>query len=374
MTRLGHTHFVQSLEPLEGGGLGGAARQLHAALLAAGSESRLVSTRSPAFSQSWPDVDQFVRSGPTKAFFARGLRPLARRLCRDKNGGMVVHGHGFYVFPNAVFGACARRAGVPLVYHPHGMFEPWILGRSRGKKRLAHWLFEDANFKSARLWRALTAKEADQIRGQGLSAPIVVLPNGIDLDEFQPAGRKVETGERTLLFLGRLHPKKGIELLLSAWAQLEQARKGWVLCLAGPDEGGYAGKIKALIERAGLGSSVSLPGTLVGKQKLEALQSADGFVLTSFSEGLPMAVLESMACGVPVLISHECNLPEVVEAGAGWACGAEIDAVRSALRELLAAGDAERLQRGAAGRKLVESRFKWSVIADELNRACVPLL
>lgn len=368
-----HIHFVQSLEPLEGGGLGGAARQLHAALGAAGFESGLVSTRNQAFSQTWPGVDQFVRSGPTKAFFASGLQVHADRLCANSPGGAVVHGHGFYVFPNAVFGASARRAGAPLVYHPHGMFEPWIVGRSRWKKRLAHWLFEDANFRSARLWRALTSKEADQIRGQGISAPVVVLPNGIDLGEFRLAERKVETAERTLLFLGRLHPKKGIELLLSAWAQIEQARKGWKLCLAGPDEGGYAAKIRAMIELEGLSSSVSLPGTLVGKQKLEVLQSADGFVLTSFSEGLPMAVLESMACGVPVLISHECNLPDVAEVGAGWTCAAEIDAVKSALRELLAAGEAERRQRGAAGRRLVEARFRWPVIAEELNRACLPL-
>ena len=114
--------------------------------------SMLLSTRAADFYRTWPDVIQGVRKGPGKMFYAPELKRLAAEAVEEAEW---FHGHGLYVWTNMWLGGEARKRGKPLVYHPHGFFDPWILRRSRGKKRLAHWLFEDKNIARVRWWRAL---------------------------------------------------------------------------------------------------------------------------------------------------------------------------------------------------------------------------
>ncbi len=320
---------------------------------------------------------EFPRLGPDSWYFAPAMNREARRLVRESD---VVHGHGLYVGPNFFFGREARRQKKPLVYHVHGFFEPWILSRSRWKKRLVHWLFEDVNFRQVRLWRALTAKEAGQIRACGITRPVVVAPNGIDVGQFPkpvcleasietPWVNRLEKTARRLLFLGRIHPKKGLDLLLPAWASLREGRD-WQLVIAGPDEQGYLANIQKLAGKTDWPKQIIFTGPVVGTVKNSLLHSADVFVLPSYSEGFPVSVLEAMACGVPVLATKASNFPDIVSAEAGWECEANLDSVRDGLSQALTASDEERRQRGANGRRLVERRYNWPSIVSELLSAC----
>jgi poly(glycerol-phosphate) alpha-glucosyltransferase len=372
-----HLQFSQSLEPLEGGGLGSSAVALHRQLRAAGVDSVLCSTCGKTPEKRAEATLEFPRLGPAPFYFAPGMAREARRLVRECD---VIHGHGLYVGPNFLLGREARKQNKPLVYHTHGFFEPWILNRSRWKKRLAHWLFEDANFRHVRLWRALTSKEADQIRACGIGKPIVVAPNGIDVREFPspiPPGAPIRTPwagslekkGRRLLFLGRIHPKKGLDLLLPAWASLP-GKRDWELIIAGPDEQGFLGALRDLARNFGLERSVTFTGPVTGPVKNSLLHSADVFVLPSYSEGFPMSVLEAMACGVPVLATTASNFPDITSAEAGWECEANLGSVREGLDKALNAPDDERWQRGTNGRRLVEHRYNWSSIVSELLAAC----
>jgi glycosyltransferase involved in cell wall biosynthesis len=372
-----HLHFTQSLEPLQGGGLGRAALDLHLQLLQDGFASKLISTRSANFDPVWPATDQYVRQGPPMLYYARHLRTGSAQSIAQAD---VIHGHGFYVYPNWAIGGLARGYHKPLVYHPHGMFDPWILGRSRWKKRPVHFLFENRNMRECRLWRALTNKEADQIRGLGFKAPIVVAPNGVRLEDYDvvpPPGTPPQLklpervrNKRCLAFMARLHPKKGLSLLLPAWAGLAERHKDWELVIAGPDEGGYLATVKSLIRELGLESSTTLTGTVTGGAKLELLRMADLFILPSFSEGLPVTVLEAMACRVPVIATLESNLPELETEGGGWLCHAEVDSVQWTLSRALAASETERKSRGQTARALVERRYTWPAIAATIRDGC----
>jgi glycosyltransferase involved in cell wall biosynthesis len=287
-----------------------------------------------------------------------------------------MHGHGFYVAPNWILGCEARLQSKPLVYHPHGMFEPWILSRSRWKKRIAHWLFEDANFEHAGLWRALTSKEADQIRGLGIAAPIIVCPNGIRLQTFEgiPALRTATAAAKTrrsLLFLARLHPKKGLDLLLRAWCSIPQAdRAGWRMVIAGPDELNHRAEIESLAATLGVENELVFTGEVSGDAKVRCLAEADAFVLPSRSEGFSVAILEAMACRLPVLATTACNFPELGTEGGGWCVDPSVEGIAGGLRGLFAADEAELTQRGNQGRALVERRYTWPEIARTLDEAC----
>ena len=387
-----HLHFVQSLEPLQGAGLGQAALSLHLAMRgetkrprdektkrllpsALNSElhapssqlpaprSMLLSTRAEDFDRTWPDVIQGVRKGPGKMFYAPELKRLAAEAVEQAEW---FHGHGLYVWTNMWLGGEARKRGKPLVYHPHGFFDPWILRRSPGKKRLAHWLFEDKNIAHVRWWRALSNKEAEQIRAVvGDRAVVHVIPNGVDLDEVdslqfsngsgegaQPQTKRLRDEEtpawvlrkrpKRLLFLSRIHAKKGLDLLVPAWGRLTKEFPDWELLIVGPDEGGYQATVEKMIAESGCGETCWIHPAVSGAEKHALLRAADLFVLPSYSEGFPMAVLEAAAHRIPVVQTDECNFPELTAAGGAWECRPERDAVENTLRKALTAEDAER--------------------------------
>jgi glycosyltransferase involved in cell wall biosynthesis len=310
-------------------------------------------------------------------YFARALRVGSAHHVAEAD---VIHGHGFYVYPNWAIGSLARRHRKPLVYHPHGMFDPWILNRSRWKKRPVHFLFENRNMHECRLWRALTSKEADQVRQQGFTAPIVVAPNGVRLEDYdaKPTADNLNNlslperarAKKRLVFMARLHPKKGLHLLLAAWSKLKDRHKDWELIIAGPNEGGYLATVKGLIQEQGLESSTTLTGTVTGGAKLELLQKADVFILPSLSEGLPVSVLEAMACHVPVIATRESNIPELETEGGGWLCDACVESIQRALSLALRLSETEKKSRGQTARALVERRYTWPRIAATIRDAC----
>lgn len=374
-----HLHFVQSLEPLQGAGLGQAALSLHLALSRLRSTSSiLVSTRSPRFTSQWPGVIQGVRSGPTKLFYAPELKALVRESIENVDW---FHGHGLYVWTNYWLGGEARRRAKPLVYHPHGFFDPWILRRSKRLKQVAHWLFEDRNIDHVCWWRALSGKEADQIRTViGPKARVQIIPNGIDLDEinhgmnisFNPELHPwaIRKKPKRVLFLSRIHPKKGLDLLVSVWARLAIEFSDWELLITGPDEGGYQAVVERMIRASKLKNSCWIHPPVTGAEKHALFRTADVFVLPSYSEGFPMAVLEAAAHAVPVVQTNECNFPELTAVGAAWQCQPERDDLELALRSALATDDSERRERGQAGRTLVIQNYAWQSVAKMLADAC----
>ena len=360
----------------------------------------LLATRAADFDRTWPDVIQGVRKGSAKAYYAPELKRLAAEAVEQAEW---FHGHGLYVWTNMWLGGEARKRGKPLVYHPHGFFDPWILRRSPGKKRLAHWLFEDKNIEHVRWWRALSNKEAEQIRAVvGDRAVVHVIPNGVDLDEvdaidtarvaggeLKVKGNDGEAGTsdsqlftsygawtrrrrpKRLLFLSRIHAKKGLDMLVPAWGKLSKEFPDWELLIVGPDEGGYQATVEKVIAESGCSETCWIHPAVSGAEKHALLRTADLFVLPSHSEGFPMAVLEAAAHRIPVVQTDECNFPELTAAGGAWECRPERDAVENTLRKALTADDAERAERGLRGRDLVEKSYSWERLAATVIELCV---
>jgi glycosyltransferase involved in cell wall biosynthesis len=367
-----HLHYVQSLETLQGGGLGLAALELHRTLIRLGAISEMVATCGGP-SRAEGGVWELARWGPSKAYFTWELWQVARERLAQVD---IVHEHGFYVGTNAILGRAARQRGLPLVGHPQGFFDPWILRRSRFKKAVANRLFQAANFRATRLWRALTLKEADQIRAQGFTAPIVVLPNGVHLptEEVSPTTGRIPAKERPyrLTLLSRIHPKKGFDLLIPALARLDM--RDWEVYVVGPDENGYLAEVQELVRRQQLTGKLAFLPAVSGAAKAELFRSSDLFALPSYSEGFPVAVVEAASYGLPVVMTDECNFPELAEVGGAWSCQPTVESLTTALREALTAESEERRQRGKLGRELMARRYTWDRIAKDLAEACESMI
>jgi poly(glycerol-phosphate) alpha-glucosyltransferase len=295
------------------------------------------------------------------------------------------------------------------------MLDPWAVKNSAWKKRLAGWLFESSNLRGAACIRALCESEAQSIRKFGLTNPIAIIPNGIDLPpgfesdedctegtnvqgsigvgrpEFPHAGKSLDSEVRNLLYLGRIHPKKGLVNLLRAWRETEIQRvqslsiggsnfDSWTLSIAGWDEGGHEKQLKQLATDLELkwcdvrdgspgqqGARVLFLGPQFKDAKSRCYRSSEAFILPSYSEGLPMVVLEAWAYGKPVLMTPHCNLPEGFQAASAIRIETTVESIVEGLRCMMSATPADRKQMGRRGRELVRQRFTWSEVAKQFR-------
>jgi len=260
----------------------------------------------------------------------------------------------------------SRRAGKPYVVAPHGMLDPWAVRNSAAKKKIAAFLFQNTHLRRAACLRALCASEAESMRAYGLTNPIAIIPNGIDLpDETQPARpASFPADKKILLYLGRLHPKKGLVPLLGAWAKVE--RQDWLLAIAGWDQAGHQAELQQQATILGLADSVRFLGPQFGADKNACFNACDAFILPSFSEGLPMVVLEAWAHAKPVLMTAACNLPEGFAHHAALRIDPTAESLAAGLREFIALQEGELLIMGEQGRALVGKRFVWPQVAGDM--------
>lgn len=309
---------------------------------------------------------------PGERVLARSARRAFRRLAVQAE---ILHVHGMWNAFNIAAARAGRARGLKLVITPHGMLDPWSLQQGRRKKALALRLVWRTLLNRAHFLHVLNDTEAELISPLGLRAPVKVFPNGIFPEEFSKLPDAalfrrysgLGPAQRYVLFLGRLHRKKGVDFLVDAFEGLARTDSVTHLVIAGPDEG-MRSKVEQWVAERHLEGRVSLVGPLYGELKMSALAGAACFCLPSRQEGFSMAILEAMAAGLPVVISEECHFPEVAQAGAGAVVPLEAGAVGQALREFLA-DEPRRARACAAAREYVHAHYDWGTIAGGLLAA-----
>lgn len=352
----------------QAGGLFNSVRKSALNLADAGAEISVYALRdmhSESDRTAWAPIEPrlFDAELSSKLGYSRRLGPALKQAGHD-----VVHLHGIWQLISRSVQQWKQATARPVMISPRGMLDPWALRNSGWKKRLAGLAFENANLRSADCLHALNQSEAGAIRSCGLSNPIAIIPNGADLPDLEEAP---SSGKRKkLLFLGRIHPKKGLAELLHAWGSAikssPELRSNWQLVIAGWDDGGHLGSLCRLSAELGLTQDVEFAGPVFGEKKDRLLRSVEGFILPSHSEGLPMSVLEAWAYRLPVFMTCHCNLPEGFESGAAIEISTNPEQIAPMLEQHLMRRDLE--QFGSAGRQLVEREFSWSRIAAEHMR------
>lgn len=279
----------------------------------------------------------------------------------------LVHVHGQWNGPTLAGADLAGRYSCPLAISPHGMLEPWALRYHASRKRLPWLLWERGIIGSAGLLQAMSWAEVDGFRRCGFRNPAVVLPIGLDWRGIPGSSNREEAEEKTCLFLSRIHPKKGLPLLINAWGSLRP--KGWKLVIAGPDECGYSGILQRKLGQLDLAEVVTVRGPLYGDDKREALGSSHLFVLPSYSENFGIVVAEAMAAGLPVLTTTATPWRILQDEGMGWWVPPTETAVFTALNEATTISESRRQQMGAAAAAYAHEAFQWAKIARQLHEA-----
>ncbi|MHC4947855.1 MAG: glycosyltransferase [Planctomycetota bacterium] len=307
---------------------------------------------------------------------AKGVEKVTARGGRRRAAAVVpgldfVHVHCVWEPLLCATAAVARGHGVPYAVVPHGMLDPWCLARSRLKKKVALALTVRPMLAGAAFLHVLNDDERRLIEPLGLGVPAHVIPNGVFLDELEPApdagtfraAHPELDGQPYILFLGRLHHKKGLDILADAFVETASAHPDVQLVVAGPDHGARA-PFEQRVAAAGLAGRVHVVGPLYGADKRAALADATCFCLPSRQEGFSVAITEALACGVPVVVSEPCHFPEVAEVGAGEVVPLSAEAVAAALGRVVTDADRRGRMR-EAGRRLVRERYTWPTIAAQ---------
>ena len=284
----------------------------------------------------------------------------------------IVHAHSMWMLPTHYAASAARRFKKPVMLTAHGALEPWAIARSRWKKRPVAWWWQDRDLRDAACIQVNTPAEISGVRAYGLANPIAVLPNGVDLAPFDSTpegGGFLEyypelRGKRIVLFMSRLHEKKGLSHLIDAWQPVSRDHRDWHLVLAGPDDG-FEQDARQRVGDLGLSKSITFTGALQGARKLQAFAAAEAFALPSFSEGFSMAILEAMAASLPVLLTPGCNFEEVSKCGAGIEVDPNAKDTERGLRNLIEMSNAQREDMGRRGRNLIEQSYSWDAIARQ---------
>ena len=340
---------------------------LVAALGEAGVETWLLSMTTEA--RPWlPGVTHF-RCANAKGY--GGYVSAMRKMIDDVRPDLV-HLHNIWNPDIHAAAAVCRRCRIPYISSPRGSLEPWSLLQKRLKKRIAMWLYQRFDLNHAVALHATSVEECEQFRNLGLKNPVMIVPNGVNLPDVMPVVGK-QTNERPrLLFLSRIHRKKGLVEFVKAWEMVRP--KSWQFEIVGFDEDGSLDEALSIARQGGFEEDIIVTGPLEDDAKWQAYAQADAFVLPTHSENFGIVVAEALYSGLPVLTTTGTPWRELQERHCGWWVNCDISSLAEALRDLTSLPSKELREMGSRGRLLVEEKYSWPAIAKRMRTEYESLL
>ena len=367
--RLRLLHVIHTLDPA-GGGAVSAARSMCAALAKRGHDVTLCATGPAAFEEQGSYLTRVFPMEFSPLAVSLGLL----RALRDMQDVDLVHIHMLYRFPQSAAASFCRRKAVPYCVQPHGALEPILYHKRERRmlKRLYESLVEGRNLRHAAGIIYTAEGEKQAVDFLHLSAPAFIVPLGLDLSALDHAASgfraRHDLKDRELVvWMGRLVPVKGLDVLIRAFATLARQRPKAVLTLIGPDTANLVGELRQSMARLGLDPQrVIFTGLLEGSDKLAALKEADIFVLPSYTENFALAAVEAMAMGRPVIVSSGVKIaPDIARAGAGLVVAPQADALEAAMADMLD-DPQKRLRMGKAALAFAQG-YDWPMVIKRLE-------
>lgn len=256
----------------------------------------------------------------------------------------------------------ARKLNIPYLITPRGMLEPWSLSQKKWKKKLAMMLYQKADLQKAACIFTTAEMETRHVRDLGIKTPCSVIPNGIETEGY-PCRKTVESVKKQILFLSRIHVKKGIELLIDSFTNLYKNFVDWSVVIVGNGEPNYIESLKLKVERLGMQDSIKILPPVFGEAKTKLYQESSLFCLPSYSENFGMVIAEAMSCGVPVITTTNCPWEILNETNTGWCIDLSVDNLEKTLQKALSQTPANLYEMGQRASKLVNEKFNYLNVA-----------
>ena len=368
-------HVIPSISPVRGGP-SKAALEMVQTLIHRGIEAEIVTTNDSGLDLlPVPLGEKIEYQGVPVWFFPRFSPPssslrefafsaaLTQWLWRSISQYDLLHVHAIFSCPSTVAMTIARYQGVPYISRPLGQLCHWALEQAKTKKQFYLNLIERGNLNHAKVLHFTAELERQEVQPLNLHAPNVVIPLGLNLPKLPETIASPEQ-PYTLLFLSRLHLKKGIENLLEAWEHLKP--ENWQLVIAGSGDDEYVKAIRSRLETLASKRSIKLIGAIEGEAKWDLYHRASLFVLPTFSENFGIVVAEALGCGVPVITTKGAPWSDLVTYDCGWWIDIGIDPLIIALQQAMTLSCEERQAMGQRGRKLIEQHYSWQQTSHKL--------
>lgn len=308
---------------------------------------------------------RFLRTFPLgRAPRRLGSSPLMKRWLREqavRHSLDLIHVHGLWMMPSVYPGQVARKYKVPVIIAPRGTLSQYAFQSGSVAKRVFWPLMQRPALEAMACFHATADGEYRDIRRMGFRQPVAIIPNAVDVPPYE---RRADQDARTVLYLGRIHPEKGIETLLTAWKQVFPRFPDWRLRVVGPDIGGYLARMKVVAESLGL-QRVVFSRPLFGKDKQDAYRAADLYVLPSPSENFGMSVAEALAAGTPAIATKGAPWRGLVDKKAGWWVDTGPESLANAFHEVLTTSETNLLEMGRRGRAWMQEEFSWPQVANK---------
>ena len=336
-------------------------RDVAESLNATGANSRVAAldwapmNESPSYLSTFP-----LGWGPRRL----GVSPQMHKWLKveaDMKAVDILHNHGLWMMPNVYAGDVCKKNNCRLMVSPHGAMSSWSMSRSHFVKKIFWRLFQEDALKVASCFHATSESEYQDIRRLGFRQPVCILPCGVSVPVLKP---KQAGSRRQLLYLARIHPIKGVDILLQAWQLVENKFPDWDLVVAGPDNGGYLTEMQMLAKKLDL-KRVAFQGPLYGDEKLRAYQNAELYVLPTHSENFGITVAEALAAGTPAIVTHGAPWAGLAEHGAGWWIDVGVDPLIACLEQALSTSPRVLKEMGQAGHVWMKRDFSWERISAQ---------
>lgn len=315
-------------------------------------------------------IRYFKLYGPRNFMYCPGMKKYA---CHNDNISFdIIHQHQIWTSISYTTLFFSKR-NIPTIIAPHGSLDQYSLNVSKWKKKLALAIYERSNLKHSFCLHATSGNEIPDFRHFGLINPIAFINNGINEKNLSFVGNanrfreqnNIEKNKRILLFLSRISPTKGLDMLIEAINSIKDEFSNWQLIIAGNDEFNHKKEIEKLIKQFNLESSIKIIGPQFNQEKNDAFEAAELFILPSYSEGSPMVILDSLAAGVPVITTKASTWNDLMEYNCGWWTDINVTAITVALKDAINMPIEDLIKKGENGKKLVRLKYTWTQLSHK---------